>query len=274
LFDRGDFPYPLPGRTGPLRVALVGAPPEVVADVPGVQLSLADEPDPDAHVVVVFDPQEPPADVRGVTVGWFTHVLRQPRARSRPDNSDIAPPAPPAGAFDRLIAADPALGDHVEVWRSVPLPVGDHLYGDVVPAREKPLVAWAAPPREEAKLAEADIAPPGTADPVVVVNVHPDHWPRFEHEVARHLAAGRLMISEQLAPLHGLEPDLDFLQADDPDRILDFLWTLERFPAEFDRVRHRGRLKAEHFRASRIWPRVLHDLLLDVREFGTDRATA
>lgn len=273
MFDRGDFPYPLPGAQATLRVSLVGAPPEVAAPAPGVDLSLDEAPDRDAHVVVVFDPDGPPAGVRGVTVGWFTDVLAQPRARSRPDNSEAASRAAslPPGAFDRLVAADPALTEHVDVWRSVPLPVADGIYADVVSAHEKPRVAWAAPPRAEPKLAELEIAPPGDDDAVVVVNVHPDHWPRFEHEVARHLAAGRLVISEQLAPLHGLEPDLDFLQADDPDRILDFLWTLERFPAEFDRVRHRGRLKAEYFRASRVWPRLLHDLLLDVRAFGTER---
>ena len=222
-------------------------------------------------MVVVFDPEGAPPDVRGVVVGWLTQVLPHPRARARPDPPE--PPAIAAGEFDRLIAADPELGEHV--WRSVPIPVADALYGEVVVAREKPVVAWAAPPpRDEAKLADLEIRPAGTDDAIVVVNVHADHWPRFEHEVAQHLAAGRLVISEALAPLHGLEPDLDFLQADDPDRILDFLWTLERFPAEFDRVRHRGRLKAEYFRASRVWPRLIHDLLLDVREFGTARVSA
>ena len=274
MFDRGHFPYPLPGAGGTLRVSLVGAPPELAADADGLQVTTAEAPDPDAHVVVVFDPQEP-VDVRGVTIGWFTQVLRHPRARSRPDNSDLAPAAPPAGAFDRVISADPGLAEHVDVWRSLPLPVADELFADVEVARERPVVAWAAgPPRDEAKLAELVLAPAGSPGAHVVVNIHPDHWPRFEPEVARHLAAGRLVISEQLAPLHGLEPDLDFLQADDPDRILDFLWTLERFPAEFDRVRHRGRLKAEYFRASRVWPRLIHDLLLDVREFGTARVTA
>ena len=271
MSDRGDFPYPLPGAQGTLRVALVGAPRDAGAEAPGISVFGADAPEVDAHVVVVFEPERLPegalAGVRAVTVGWFTQVLPHPRARARPDAPQ--PPAVASGNFDRLIAADPALGEHA--WRSVPIPVADALYGDVVPAREKPVVAYAAPPREEAKLAEADIAQPGTDGAQVVVNVHPDHWPRFEHEVAHHLAAGRLVISEQLAPLHGLEPDLDFLQADDPDRILDFLWTLERFPAEFDRVRHRGRLKAEYFRASRVWPRLVHDLLLDVREFGTER---
>ena len=276
MFDRGDFPYPLPGAGGTLRVSLVGAPPEIAPGAPGVEFSFDDAPDPDAHVVVVFDPATPAAGAAGLTVGWFTHVLPQPRAKSRPDNTEAAAAAAslPAGSFDRVIAADPALAEHVDVWRSLPLPVADRLYADVVSAHEKPRVAWASPPREEPKLAELAIEPPGTDEAVVAVNLHPDHWPRFEHEVARHLAAGRLVISEQLAPLHGLEPDLDFLQADDPDRILDFLWTLDRFPAEFDRVRHRGRLKAEYFRASRLWPRLLHDLLLDVREFGAGRAAA
>jgi hypothetical protein len=33
-------------------------------------------------------------------------------------------------------------------------------------------------------------------------------------------------------------------------------------------VRVRGRLKAEEHRASRVWPRIVADLLEDIRVFG------
>ena len=46
---------------------------------------------------------------------------------------------------------------------------------------------------------------------------------------------------------------------------------LQRFPNVHHRVRVRGRAKAEGFRASRVYPRLVHDLLLDLRVFGTER---
>ena len=49
---------------------------------------------------------------------------------------------------------------------------------------------------------------------------------------------------------------------------------LARFPEMHQRVRVRGRMKAEHFRASRVFARVVHDLLADVAAFGPLRATA
>jgi hypothetical protein len=39
-------------------------------------------------------------------------------------------------------------------------------------------------------------------------------------------------------------------------------------------VRVRGRRKAEQFRASRVYPRLITDLLADVRAFGSPRAAA
>jgi hypothetical protein len=46
---------------------------------------------------------------------------------------------------------------------------------------------------------------------------------------------------------------------------------LGRFPGLWHRVRVRGRMKAEQFRASRVWPRLLHDALADVGAFGSAR---
>jgi hypothetical protein len=42
----------------------------------------------------------------------------------------------------------------------------------------------------------------------------------------------------------------------------------------YRRVRIRGRRKAEAFRASRVYPRLVHDLLLDLDVFGTERSLA
>jgi hypothetical protein len=49
---------------------------------------------------------------------------------------------------------------------------------------------------------------------------------------------------------------------------------MRRFPGVYHRVRVRGRRKAEAFRASHVYPRLVRDLLADVATFGTERPTA
>ena len=54
----------------------------------------------------------------------------------------------------------------------------------------------------------------------------------------------------------------------------DLVWVLDRlarFPEMHQRVRVRGRMKAEDYRASRLFPRVIHDLVADVAAFGANR---
>jgi len=106
------------------------------------------------------------------------------------------------------------------------------------------------------------------------VNLHNEPYPSFENRVCLHLAAGQLVVSEKLSPTHGLEPDIDYLEIADPDQLLSVLRAATRFPPAFERVRIRGRRKAEAFRASRVYPRLVDDLLLDLRAFGTERAAA
>ncbi len=86
-----------------------------------------------------------------------------------------------------------------------------------------------------------------------------------------HLAAGQLLLSELLPYRHGLERGIDYLQVDSPNGLVWTLERLSRFPEMYQRVRVRGRLKAEQFRASRIFARAVHDLLADVRAFGSER---
>ena len=106
----------------------------------------------------------------------------------------------------------------------------------------------------------------------VGINLHNDPYPSFENRVCLHLAAGHLVLSEWLHPAHGLEPGLDFVVTQTPGELLHALLSLRRFPAMWHRVRVRGRRKAEQFRASRVYPRLLHDLFADLAAFGTARA--
>jgi hypothetical protein len=42
-------------------------------------------------------------------------------------------------------------------------------------------------------------------------------------------------------------------------------------PGAFESIRVRGRAKAELYRASSVYPRLIHDLYLDLAAFGTRR---
>ena len=83
-----------------------------------------------------------------------------------------------------------------------------------------------------------------------------------------HLAAGHLVITEPLSPMHGLEGGLDLLEVSTPDGLQGTLEVMHRYPGVFHRVRVRGRRKAEQYRASRVWPRLIADLLTDLEAFG------
>ncbi|MDX6718130.1 MAG: hypothetical protein QOJ63_384, partial [Solirubrobacteraceae bacterium] len=52
------------------------------------------------------------------------------------------------------------------------------------------------------------------------------------------------------------------------------LSALRRFPDMWHGVRVRGRRKAEIFRSSRVYPRLIHDLFADLAAFGTERAVS
>jgi hypothetical protein len=249
------------------------------------------------HVVLVFRPEIVPegffSGLAAATVGFLTEPL--PRAASNhPDLrrrlSDLKATDP--GNFDRLVSFDPLIAESAagvtKVWRSMPLPVADRLYaplrrqtgrpqalfvGRSTPHREKILVAakhkydvlhvahGADVEMLEALLAEHDVG----------INLHNEPYPSFENRVCLHLAAGHLVLSERLSPPHGLEPGIDFVEIATAEQLLHVLQVLETYPGTYDRIRSRGRAKAELYRASVVYPRLIHDLYLDLAAFGTGR---
>jgi hypothetical protein len=70
-----------------------------------------------------------------------------------------------------------------------------------------------------------------------------------------------------------LERDIDYLHVDSPEGLAWTLDRLGRFPEMYQRIRVRGRLKAEQYRASRLFRRIAHDLLADVNAFGSSRTS-
>ena len=187
--------------------------------------------------------------------------------------------------YDRLVAADAALADG-SVWRVVPLPVDDGLY-DLAPAEpaHPARALFLGPSTRHRELWLTDVKHHfdvlhvahgmhgdklrellGRTD--VAITLHPSDDVGYEHGVSLHLAAGHLVLSEPLSPGHGLEPGLDYVEVTSPAVLRETMAGVHRHPALHHAIRRRGRRKAEQFRASRVWPRLLGDL---ARELGRGR---
>ncbi len=194
-----------------------------------------------------------------------------------------------AGELERIVSFRPALtGARIgpaTVWRAIPPPVGDDYFQPVRSLHRAPRamsIGRSTPHREliltPAKhhhdllqLLHGVTGPPlaellGEYD--VGVYAAPREGGGFGLPVGLHLAAGQLLLSEPLSPAHGLERDIDYLQFDSPEGLVWILDRMGRFPEMHQRVRARGRLKAEQFRASRLFARVLYDLHRDLAAFG------
>jgi len=251
------------------------------------------------HAVVVFRPEIVPPHLfdglRAATIGFLTEPI--PRIGGRKAHPDLRRrrnelAAADAGNFDRTVAFDPmivaAAQEHLPVWRSSPIPVADRFYADAAPIASRPrtvFVGRSTPHRESflrAPKHEFDLLHVAfglRGDEMeklitrtdVAINVHNEAYPSFENRVCLHLAAGHLVISETLSPTHGLEPGIDYLEFSKPDELLSMLRTVYSAPDTFHRIRVRGRRKAEQYRASEVWPRLVADALADIAAFGTAR---
>jgi hypothetical protein len=252
------------------------------------------------HVVCVFRPELIPQGalhgLDALTLGFLTEPL--PREAEGAPQADLARrlwelEQVDRSNFDRIVAFDPliapAASGSLDVWRSIPLPVGDRYFRDVgVPLAGRPrllFVGRSTPHRERVLLdvkhhhdllhlafgvgaAELERA---FDEHDVGINIHNEDYPSFENRVCLHLAAGHLVLSEWLSPAHGLELGLDYIEVTGPGSLWHAVEMLGRFPGLWHRVRVRGRRKAEQFRASRVWPRLVRDAMADVAAFGSSR---
>jgi hypothetical protein len=251
------------------------------------------------HAVVVFRPEIVPAGafdgLRAATIGFLTEPIpRTTGRRAHPDlrrrRADLRAADP--GNFDRVIAFDPLIVPTAEaflpVWRALPIPVADRVYAPVrrpdgpprlgfvgrsTPHRERFLER----PKHELDVLHVAFGLHGAELDAfmkqidVAVNLHNEPYPSFENRVCLHLAAGHLVVSETLSPTHGLEPGIDYLEFSEPDELLVSLRTAHRHPETYHRVRVRGRRKAEQYRASIVWPRLVEDCFADLDAFGSNR---
>ena len=248
----------------------------------------------DPDVVVVFRPEIiPPGALGGLRarkLGFNTEPLpRSPENLAHPDQrfrlSELR--QTDASQYDRLITFDPlsaeaARSAGLDICSSVRLPVDDRFFAPVRPSAAPPRVAfvgystehrerWLVDAKHHFDILHVAHGLSGAAlrerfDRIdVALNVHGEPYPSFENRVCLHLAAGHLVLTEPLSPLHGLEPGIDLLEVENPRRLMLALDRLRAHPGLFDAIRIRGRRKAESFRASRVWPRLIADLIRETR---------
>jgi hypothetical protein len=263
---------------------------------PGTELRAALEAyDPD--VVIAFRPEFVPqgllSDLRAVTLGWLTEPL--PRGEdAHPDLTTRLETLHNVDAtnFDRIVAFEPkivpAASQVVPIWRTVPLPCADRLFADVREADGRPtfLFTGRSTPHRDAFLNPIkhgfDVIhlAHGVTDTKLQefmaecdagINLHNEPYPTFENRCGVYLAAGLLLISETLDPRCGLIPGVHYVECDAPWAMWDICGALTRTPHAFRTIRLRGRAAGERFRASTVYPRLVADLLADVRAHGSPR---
>jgi len=196
------------------------------------------------------------------------------------------------GNFDRVIAFEPkiipAAEQVVPIWRSVPLPCTDRLFAQARDPNGRPRLlftgrstahrdAFLDPIKHDfdvvhlahgvtdAKLQEF------MAECDAGINLHNEPYPTFENRCGVYLAAGLLLISETLDPRCGLIPGVHYVECDAPWAMWEICAALTRTPHTFRTIRIRGRAAGERFRASAVYPRLVADLLADIRAHGSSR---
>lgn len=196
------------------------------------------------------------------------------------------------GALDRVLSFRPRLtGTQIgsgRLWRAIPSPISDALFGDVQPLRGRPRVmavgrstehreGMLMPAKHHHDLLQVIHGVGGELlaallhDYDVGVYVPPEFGGGFGAQVGMHLAAGQLLFAQDLDPSHGLERGIDYIHFDEPDELVWAIDRMARFPGMYQRTRLRGRMKAEQYRASRLFERIAHDLVIDVAAFGSQR---
>jgi cephalosporin hydroxylase len=249
-------------------------------------------------VVIVFRPEIIPkglfAELDALTVGFLTEPLPRPTPHMHPDLarrlaylSDVD-----RDNFDRIVSFDPLVvesaGRYLDVWRSVPLPVADEFFLPVesFETAPRPVFMGRSTPHREVWLTDSKhhfdvlhIAHGVFGEellelmrkPTLSINIHNEAYPTFEVRVPLCMAAGHLVVSEDLSPGHGLEAGIDYLDVVSPPNLASIIEQVIEKPNLYHQVRVMGRMKSERFRASAVYERLVRDLYMDVETFGDRR---
>jgi len=186
-----------------------------------------------------------------------------------------------AASCQLLVSLDPRLEwvGGLQVWRAIAPPVSDHFYANPPAVGLRPAVVTVgrSTPYREQLLIDAkhhydllqiiegveaiELGRFFRDYPVAVyVSREPGAGPGWQ--VAAHLAAGQLLLSERAPVMYGLEAEIDYIAVKGSAHLLELLGDLHRFPTMFFGVAVRGREKAEWFRAGRVWGRLVADALI------------
>lgn len=251
----------------------------------------------DPDVVIAFRPEFVPhglfEGLRAITVGWLT----EPLPRGENPHPDLATRLEAlrnvdTTNFDRVIAFEPKIVPAAErvvpIWRTIPLPCTDRLFAEPGEPNERPkfLFTGRSTDHRDAFLNpikhDFDVIhlAHGVTDDKLAefmaecdagINLHNEPYPTFENRCGVYLAAGLLLISETLDPRCGLIPGVHYVECDAPWAMWEICSALTRTPHAFRTIRLRGRAAGERFRASTVYPRLVADLLADVRAHGSPR---
>lgn len=235
------------------------------------------------------------AGLDAITVGYLTEPL--PRADGIV-HSDLETrlgylrQADPHN-FDRIVAFNeqivPAAEQVLRVWRSFPIPVADSYFQPVRAAAGRPRLIFTGrstghrdgflgPIKHDFDVVHLAH---GVTDAELIsflrgvdvgINLHNEDYPQYENRVSAFLAAGLLVLTEPLSPAQGLKPGTDLVEVRAPWELWEVVRKIDETPDAFATVRRNGRRAAERFRASRVFPRFVADLLADVETFGDRRA--
>jgi hypothetical protein len=248
-------------------------------------------------VVIAFRPEFVPhglfEGLDAITLGWLTEPLpRGPGTHEDLETRLEALRNVDASNFDRFVAFEPKIVPAAEqvipIWRSLPLPCTDRLFAEPRDPNPRPKLLFTgrstahrdsflnpikhdfdvihlAHGVTDDKLAEF------MAECDAGINLHNEPYPTFENRCGVYLAAGLLLISETLDPRCGLIPGVHYVECDAPWAMWEICSALARTPHAFRTIRVRGRAAGERFRASIVYPRLVADLLADVRSHGSRR---
>lgn len=249
-------------------------------------------------VVVVFRPDTIPQDALATLAAPVLGVATEPLPRVDGSESSLdfnlaALARTDRANVDRVLLTDPlgweAAAKYLPVWRCAPLPVADSLYRTPTPSRHPPRMMFlghSTMHRETALVDQKhhfDLAHyahallgeelrEALAASDIAICLHNDEGiVTFPSTLLLHLAAGQLVLSEPVDPDFGLDPGIHYVRVADRYELDLRVHQLQQMPDAYERVRLRGNHFAQQFRASRVWPRLVRDLLDDVRAFGTER---
>lgn len=241
----------------------------------------------DPHVIVMFRPERQASlarelKERAFVVGVLTEPLalhpwssdRDLRARRRTytNAKELN--------VDRLICAVPhytrALERLFPVDSTVPLPVHDAIFRNEplpIPHPSTGIFVGQMTPRRQQFLADLKhryawtVVDHGTQwiDPTpfsIGINIHAGNFANHEHRIFCHMAHGQVLLDEPFTHHFGLFSGIHRLVFDGRGSLLALVQAIEADPVPAQRVQIRARHAVERFRSSRVWPRVIMNLLV------------